>query len=218
MFAPRTYYRLFELFNTDFWPAHLLALAVGVVIVLLLAAPRWPHAAPAACALLALAWWWVGWAFLWQRYAAINWAASGFAIGFAIEGALLPAIAALGVGPRAAAGRAFARLVGLGLWIFVLLHPAIAPLFGRPWVQAEWFGMAPDPTAIATLGLLLWVAPAVRPATPRLARAVTAALWLVPLLWCAISGATLWAMGSPQAWLLPAAAGLALFAAWRSRG
>ena len=215
MFAPRTYYRLFELANTELWPAHALTLAAGVAIVaLLLAAPRRPRCAPLACGLLALLWAWVAWAFLWQRYASINWAARGFAVALALEGVLLLGWAAIGAGPRAV-GSAWVRRVGLGLWLLALvLHPAIAPLLGRPWLQAEWFGIAPDPTALATLGLLVQVSPGIR--SPA-ARALGVLAWGVPLLWCAISGATLLAMQSPAAGLLPAAAVVALWVAWRSR-
>ena len=35
LFSPRTYYRLFELYNRDVWPAQILALALGVAIVAL---------------------------------------------------------------------------------------------------------------------------------------------------------------------------------------
>jgi Family of unknown function (DUF6064) len=215
MFAPRTYYRLFELVNAELWPAHALTLGLGVaILVLLRAAPHRPRGAPLACVLLALLWAWVAWAFLWQRYAPINWAARGFAIAFALEGMLLLIHAAIGVGPRAA-GPARVRHVGLGLWLLALmLHPAVAPLLGRPWLQAEWFGIAPDPTVLATLGLLVQVSPDAR--SPA-ARALGMLLWGVPLLWCAISGATLWSMRSPDAGLLPAAAVVALWAAWRSR-
>src|SRR5262249_53060993 len=58
-------------------------------------------------------------------------------------------------------------------------RPAV---FGRPWPQAEIFGIAPDPTVVATLGVLI------------AADRTHWELLLVPLLWCAISGATMWAM------------------------
>ena len=59
----------------------------------------------------------------------------------------------------------------------------------------EVFGIAPDPTVVATLGVLL------------VARGRNAWLLLpIPLLWCAISGATLWAMDEPDAFVLPAVA------------
>jgi hypothetical protein len=42
-------------------------------------------------------------------------------------------------------------------------------------------------------------------------------LLVVPLLWCAVGGATLWTMQSPDALLMPAAALLALaLAAWKA--
>ena len=36
---------------------------------------------------------------------------------------------------------------------------------------------------------------------------------VIPLIWCAISGATLWTMEAPDAWIMPTAAALALFLA-----
>jgi len=64
---------------------------------------------------------------------------------------------------------------------------------------------APDATAIATIGLL-----ALSPA--RLPRA----LLVIPVAWCAIGGATLWALGSGEAWivLLSGLCGLGLAAGY----
>jgi hypothetical protein len=58
--------------------------------------------------------------------------------------------------------------------------------------------VAPDPTALATLALL--VAAARMPSL----------LLPIPLLWCAISGATLWTMRAPDAWVAPLGALLVL--------
>ena len=74
-------------------------------------------------------------------------------------------------------------------------------LVGRPWRQAEVFGLAPDPTALATLGLLLLLLPS---------RCSRWLLWPIPLLWCSISGMTLATMGAREAWLMPLAALLAV--------
>ena len=85
----------------------------------------------------------------------------------------------------------------------------IAPLTGRPITQAEIFGLAPDPTAIATLGILL---AADRPCL---------GLFAIPVLWCLITGMTLWTMESPEAPVAPLlgllAVGLALSKALASR-
>jgi hypothetical protein len=152
--------------------------------------------------LLAASWAFVGCAFLWARYAAINWAVAYAAPAFALEALLLLRIGALGdrltFDRRGPAGWLGALLVAFALAGQSLL----APLSGRPWTAAEVFGVAPDPTAIGTLGLLL------------LGRGrMLALLFPIPVLWCAASGATLWAMGAPEAWVPPAAAALAIAAA-----
>lgn len=206
MFAPGTWWRLFELHNQAWWPAQVLLLLAGCAVVVgLWRAHR--GSLRAATVLLALAWAFVAWAFLWQRYAAINWSATGFAWGFAAQSVGLLVLAtrpSLSLEARPARRRA-----GLGLLLWaVLAHPWLAPVLGRPWVQAEVFGLAPDPTAIATLGVLLCAA-AGTPAARRLLGVLRAGA----LLWLAVSAATLGTMGSAQAWVLLGAAGVAV-AVW----
>lgn len=205
LFAPRTYYRLFELYNAELWPAQGLALALGVLAFAGAARGDGPGLRLAA-ALLGAGWLWVAWAFHLGRYADIHWLAPGFAAAFGVQGGLLLAWAAAGAAPPPAVP-VLARRVGLGLLGLALAYPLLGPLVGRPWTQAELFGLAPDPTALGTLGLLLL------PRRPR-GRGV---LWVIPLLWCGVSAATLWTMAAPEAGLLPAAALLALAVAWRSR-
>jgi hypothetical protein len=54
-----------------------------------------------------------------------------------------------------AAERGVAGVIGIALYVYALaLHPLIALVAGRPLQAAEVVGIAPDPTAIATLGLL----------------------------------------------------------------
>ena len=206
MFSPRTYYRLTELYNADIWPAQPVAVALGLVVVL-----RWLRdgrfAGGAIAVVLAALWLWVGWAYFFVRYDVINWTGSYVAMAFAIEAALIlwsellrgrlaPAENPTPAG-RAGAAMAFAAIV---------LYPAMAPLLGRPWAQAEVFGVTPDPTVVATLGLL---AAADRPPWT---------LFVVPLAWCVYGGATLWTMGSPEALVMPIAAVAALaLAAWNTR-
>ena len=96
---------------------------------------------------------------------------------------------------------------GLGLFLFALVaQPLIGPLMGRAWLQVEIFGIAPDPTVTATLGILLLAA-----------NKTYWRLLIIPFLWCAISGATLWTMDSPDAFLMPLAAILVLMLAlWKT--
>jgi len=192
LFSPRTYYRMIERHNEAVWPGQLVTLALGVGILVLLYRPA-PERRRIIAGIVAVLWAFVAWAFLWKRYATINWAATYFAWLFAIESLLL---ARLTFRPR----RDFAGRVGVGLFLFSLaVYPLLAPLLGRGWRQAELFGVAPDPTVLATLGLLLM---AEQP--PR--------WWtlVVPLAWCLMTGALLWAMGSPEVWILVMAAILVL--------
>src|SRR5207344_56876 len=78
LFSPRTYYRTIELYNLAIWPAQLVGLAIGLAIVELLVSNH-RHRDRIIAALLAACWLWSGWAFLYQRYAQINWVAPWFA-------------------------------------------------------------------------------------------------------------------------------------------
>jgi hypothetical protein len=206
MFAPRIYWRLFESLNLAFWPLHAAIALAGLAWL------GWVWrdggvpgrtAARVALAALALGWALTAWAFLWQRLAPIHWLAAYIAPLFALQAAALLALAQHG----AVQGHheRLRRRAGLALLLWaLLLHPLLAGLSGRPWAQAEFVGLAADPTAIATLGLLLML---------RGPRGPMRALWALPLVWCALSAATLWTMGSAQGWVPFAAlllAGLAL--------
>ena len=87
-----------------------------------------------------------------------------------------------------------------------MIQPLIGPLLGRPWAQVQIFGVAPDPTAVATLGILL------------AADRVPWTLLIIPIIWCIISAATLWTMESPDAAVMALAALVAiLLAAWKMK-
>ena len=154
LFSARTYYRLFELYNGEIWPAQIVALLAGLAILVLLRKPGvWRGRV--IVVLLAASWLWVAWEYLYSRYAAINWLATYFAAAFALEAFLLIGLGIVGRGFVWQAPARWVAWAGMGLVIFaVALHPLIAPLVGRPWSQVEIFAIAPDPTVVATLGVL----------------------------------------------------------------
>jgi hypothetical protein len=195
LFSPRVYWRMFELHNAQFWPLHLLTLATGLAIAWL-ALRQMRGAGSLAALILAALWVLVGWSFLWDRYAAINWAIAYVAPAFGLEALLLVIAAARG-------GLVFDRR-DLAAWtglpvaaVGLILYPLLPLLFGRPWTTAEVFGIAPDPTAVATLGIVLT-------ASGRVALLLVP----IPLVWLLLSGLTLYTMGEAQSWvpLLAAAA------------
>lgn len=180
MFSPGSHARLLEQYNLDAWPLHGVMLVVGGLLVAaaLTSAPR---AARWLAFVLAGTWAWVGWEFLWSRFAEINTLAGVLAAAFWVQALL---IAALGTHPPQSPARPSrgAQLAGAAvIAAALLLWPLSAPLTGRSWTQAEFFGLVPEPTALATLGWLL----AVRPPRARwqaVIPAVTMALGLV-MLW-----------------------------------
>ncbi|MDO9564741.1 MAG: DUF6064 family protein [Bradyrhizobium sp.] len=179
---------MFELQNAALWPLQALTLAAGILILLLVAwRPR--SSARWLALLLAILWIFVGWSFLWNRYTPINWAAAYVAPAFAVQGILF-LVAGFWLDGLAFGRRGLAGWTGYFLLAFALAgQPLLAPLQGRGWASSEVFGVAPDPTVIGTLGLLL------------LARGRLLPLLLpIPVLWCLLSGITLHTMGEPQAW------------------
>jgi hypothetical protein len=111
LFSPRTYYRLFELYNAAIWPAQIAVFALGVAI-LERSLRGETRTGRGIAGVLAAAWLWVAIAFHAGRYATLNTAAPVFAWIFAIEAALL-------------------------LWIGVVRGRL---LFGRPETASEWCG------------------------------------------------------------------------------
>ena len=198
LFAARTYYRLFELYNADIWPLQLVTLLAGAAIVVLMISRR-PWGGRVIAVILMACWLWVAWAFHWQRYSTINWAATYFAAGFAIEAALLLWIGVLRNRLAFDPDRNMRSRIGVVIVVFALVaQPLVGLLSSRGWAQVETFGVAPDPTAVATLGVLL---AADRPHRTAL---------LLPLLWCVTSSALWSAIQTADALVMGAAATLAL--------
>jgi hypothetical protein len=210
-FSAQVYFRLIERVGETFWPLHVPAVALGLAVMIL----AWRGRSRIACALLAVPWAWTGITFLGQRYAELNWAGGWFAGAFLIEAGVLLSLAATGAGfdranarrtafrPRSVPHHGGLLLAGFG----VLVYPMIAPLSGFDPLQAEAFGIHPDPTAVAALGILLMALRGL-------------SLWLaafIPLLWCLVTGLTLAVLDAAWAVVPPTAAILAVaLALWKT--
>lgn len=214
-FTAEVYFRLIERFGEMLWPWHGATLALGLAAVIL----AWRGRPRIACALLAVPWAWVGTAFLGQQYAQLNWAGNWFAGAFLVEAGILLLLAATGAGfdragavpatgPASVRKYSIPRAGGQVLaTIGLIAYPAIAPLAGFGALQAETFGIHPDPTAVATLGIALLVMRG-------------AGLWLavaIPALWCLVTGLTLQVLDAPWAAVpLAVAAAAIILAGWKS--
>ncbi len=180
MYSARTYYRLIERFNSTFWPLHLLGVALGIAI--LVAAIRRPAWSRAVLFALAVSWAFVAVGWFWLRFRGISTGAGWFAAVFGIE-ALLLAMAASRTRAAFPEQRTMAHWIGIALLVVALAYPLLAITSGRGVRQSEVFGLLPDPTALGTIGTLLLMSGRWR-----------RRLMIIPVAWCIISGAMLWAM------------------------
>jgi hypothetical protein len=224
MFAPRTYWRLFELQN-EAWPVLSWVLLDAALLAFLAlwwctrpAASRFSqsvaarYVTPALLTALAAVCAFVALNFIHARYVPINWAAQGLVLLWLLQALLL---LALGIASAVAArhgarqGLLFSapdrsdgpwpRRAALLLGALALLgYPLLPHLSGRPAEQAEWFGLAPDPTVVFTLALLLLLPRAVS----RLQRVLLGGIWLAAWLSALASCAVLLTMGAMEAAVL----------------
>jgi len=184
MFSAASHARLLESYNRDHWPLHLLMVGVVAVLAWTMVRPS-RHGTRAAAALLALLWVWVSGSFHWNRFSEINTAAIYLAAAWALQAVGLGVCAALP--ERHALQRSWPRAGAALLGVAVLVWPLLALVMGRSWREAEFFGMAPEPTALATLGWLLAVA-------PRLQRLLV----VIPALSLLVGAGTLWLLVGPR--------------------
>jgi len=199
MFSPRVYYRLFELYNGSCWPVAVISLALGVAMFVLLLRPR-PAGHRAIPVMLGALWIWIAWGFFAERYASINWGALYVAPLFALQGVALVWAGAASGKLKFATRRDVPDAVALALFAFsVIGYPLVAVLMGRSWLSAEIFGLAPDPTALATLALLALAHGGIR--WP---------LLIIPFVWCLVTGLTLWTMEAGDLFIAPVGAVSAL--------
>lgn len=191
-------YRLFEIANARLWPLHLL-LAVLAGILGFGTWARSRRSRRMGLLALAVAWATVSGGYLATELSSLLWLGPNLTWAAASFGALVLVIAVFpqpdappepgpvpvslpGAGPIPGS----ARIAALVLLAWALIgHPLTGPLLaGRSWSGMEWFGIAPGPTAIATLAIAL------------VCRAPAAfALSAAPLVWAVLAAASAWALG-----------------------
>lgn len=200
-FSSDAYWRLFMAENVVLWPLPVVAAIAGGMLLFRLTLRSRPVPGFPVMLLLASVWIWVGWNFVLHRYGTLNWAGSWLVWLFLLQGALL-CIHANRIDLQPATGlrgRLGAATALFGLWGY----PLLAPLNGRSLLLGEAFAIAPDPTVVTTIGVLV------------LAGRRSLVLLIAPALWLAVSCTTLVVIGEMQGWLTAGAgvAGLTA-AAW----
>ena len=190
LFSPQAYYRMFAQYHALVFPFHVVFVGSAIAVPALMR--RYPARAERLIAGMLSRWWlWVAIAFHAGRYSTINWAARYFAVLFVVQALILAWYATRHRPERQVPN----NWTSSALFVVAMVAPLASVFAGRKWSEVELIGMTPDPTAIATLAL-----------------ALSASRWrpglaIIPLLWCSVGAATLWALDSPEAWI-PILAGL----------
>ena len=209
MFSEPVYWQMIQTHNALFWPAHILTMLAGLGVLIVLANPaRFVRFRPGLLIAgpLAACWMLVGFGFLGHSYASINWASEWLLPLFVFQSLLiLLARTRFGVGKPSGIPAA----LGFGLLAYALVgYPLLAPLAGRPVAAAEVFGLAPDPTVIGTLGVLLIARSSLTRRTAPLSLALA-----ISIVWCGVSWMTLDTLNTWESWS-PAVAALVALIGW----
>ena len=206
-FTAEVFFSVFEQYNRAIWPAQIVAYGLGLVVVLLTLRPV-PGGNKVIGALLAAAWAWIGVVYHLMHFAAIDVAAPAFGAVFIVQALLFAWTGAIG-GKIAFRFRADVfGWTGLGFVFFAMaVYPLIGWLAGHGWPRAPLFGIAPCPTTIFTMGVLMLT----EGRTPL-------RLVAIPVLWSLIGGTAAWLLEVPEdfALLLVGLGGLGLIL-WKNR-
>jgi len=197
-FVPYTrdvYFRLFDTYDDAIWPSQIVAYTLCFLALWITLRP-FSGSSRIVSAILAAAWIWNGVAFHMLHFARIDWVAWPLGLLFVIQGLCFFVTGTLldrldfrstAAGIPGKVGIAFAAAA-------LFLYPLLESPFGLAWPGTGLVGVAPGPTTLFTLGLLLLVAPR-----------APVFLFAVPLLWSAVAGASgLVLMVTEDIWLAPA--------------
>lgn len=207
-FTQDAFFALFGQYNGVIWPLALIFYILAAIsVVLLFQASR--SATLFIASTLAAMWAVNGIGYHWIFFREINPAAQLFAGVFLVQAILLIALPSRRPALRFVAGTDARSAIGLLLILFAtILYPFWGWAAGHGWPNMPIFGIAPCPTTIFTIGILLT-------GTWRVAR------WLliVPGLWAAVGGSAAIFLGVQQDFaLLAALALLLLFVVGRLSG
>jgi hypothetical protein len=198
-FSRDVFLGLFEQYNDAIWPAQIVASLLGLLAAYAAIRP-FAGSGRIIAALLAAAWIWTGVAYHMLYFASINPAAWVFGFVFVVQGLLFLSTGVI-------RGRLAVRFTGgIAGWCGLILmalamvfYPLIGAVTDQAWPRIALLGVAPGPTTLFTIGMLLL-------ADPR----IPGHLLVIPLLWSFIAGMGAVLLDLPQDLALPLAAVLAI--------
>jgi Family of unknown function (DUF6064) len=186
-FDKQAFLALFADYNAAIWPMQIVAYGIGVLSLIALALGH-PLRERVVLASLAMMWAWNGAAYHFGFFSTINPAAIWFGTFFLIQAALLGWAALVQGAIRLEPTRDWRTIVALATIAYALvIYEFLGVQAGHGLMRGPLFGVAPCPTTIFTLGVLL------------LARGqMTPWLAAIPLIWAAIGTSAAVMLGVPE--------------------
>jgi hypothetical protein len=162
-FTVEQFLGVFVAYNARIWPYQIVFLMLGLVSVVALWR-EWLRSERIIPAILALMWAMNGIGYHFLFFATINPVATLFVVFFGIQAVLFAITALLVTNMRFEIGRDFRTLFGTGFITYaMIIYPLVGIWAGHGLMKGPMFGVAPCPTTIFTIGVLLmargrWVA------------------------------------------------------------
>jgi len=172
IFSPESYFKLFELSNKALWPFHIV-LGLLAIAALVLLYKRQRFTSKLIFIWLGLVWTFVGYWYFGFYYSQINTYAHIISVAFWAEACLLfiyafyanhesintlvTSIPSTSLTPTKTSNKKWRLLMGGALIFYgLLVHPIVSlSIWNQTLSRLELFSIAPDPTAIATVGFIL---------------------------------------------------------------
>jgi Family of unknown function (DUF6064) len=209
-FTVAEFLTVFAAYNAAIWPFQIAAYGLGLAALAAVFVPH-PRLTRLAVAALAVLWIFTGFGYHLLFFATINPIAPVFAAVFVLQGMLLLASAIRPGSLRLALGQDIRSVAGLVTMAYALvIYLALGFWAGHGGIAGPMFGVAPCPTTIITLGVLM---------IARGARVI----WLsvIPILWSLIGLAAAIQLRIPEDLAMPVAgmflAGIMGARAWDRR-
>lgn len=206
-YSQEIWFAVFGQYNSHVWPAILAFYGLfAAAFWRALARPESRAGSSFLPLVLAAAWLWTGIGFYALSFASYDFLAPYEAGLWTIQALILLVTLSFRGGfvlARSAGIQSWTGFLAIGFGL--LLSPLLDLVAGVPASQLRWFGIAPGPTLMVSLGVFLLVR-------------VRWYLWLLPLIWSFKAGLVAWWLGIFQDLLLPVIS--VLFAAigvWSSR-
>jgi len=174
-FTTAQFFEVFRTYNEAVWPAQIPAYLLGLLaLVLAYRGGRIPDRIIAG--ILAAFWIWMGVFYHLLHFSAINPAARAFAVIFVAQGLLFLIVGTIQGKLSFRFSLKSVPVIGAIFALYAMvIYPLLGVYFGHIYPSAPMFGVAPCPTTIFTLGILLWT-------TAR----IPAYLLVVPFVWSLI--------------------------------